>query len=236
MNVCGHAYAMNVGLSQLLVATEKIRTEATLDYGQQNSKTDFSGQHWLDDIIKGVTAGYSVTNYGASSVIYQKHSFNAGTHTDIADNDKDFSLYQLNGLYQKMYQHGQLLSLRLDAQRGFNNYLPSARQFYIGGMYSVRGYKESLLGGDSGYSMGLEYSVPVTKDKKTSAFAFMDHGQVFGDSAFDSHVLTSCGLGVRSNITKHIGAVVTLGVPLIKEINNTDVDSTRIHFMVSGQF
>lgn len=236
LNVRGHAYAMNVGLSQLLVATEKIRTEATLDYGQQNSKTDFSGQHWLDDIIKGVTAGYSVTNYGASSVIYQKHSFNAGTHTDIADNDKDFSLYQLNGLYQKMYQHGQLLSLRLDAQRGFNNYLPSARQFYIGGMYSVRGYKESLLGGDSGYSVGLEYSVPVTKDKKTSAFAFMDHGQVFGDSAFDSHVLTSCGLGVRSNITKHIGAVVTLGVPLIKEINNTDVDSTRIHFMVSGQF
>ena len=236
LNVRGHAYAMNVGLSQLLVATEKIRTEATLDYGQQNSKTDFSGQHWLDDAIKGVTAGYSVTNYGASSVIYQKHSFNAGTHTDIADNDKDFSMYQLNGLYQKMYQHGQLLSLRLDAQRGFNNYLPSARQFYIGGMYSVRGYKESLLGGDSGYSVGLEYSVPVTKDKKTSAFAFMDHGQVFGDSAFDSHVLTSCGLGVRSNITKHIGAVVTLGVPLIKEINNTDVDSTRIHFMVSGQF
>ena len=236
LNVRGHAYAMNVGLSQLLVATEKIRTEATLDYGQQNSKTDFSGQHWLDDAIKGVTAGYSVTNYGATSVIYQKHSFNAGTHTDIADNDKDFSLYQLNGLYQKMYQHGQLLSLRLDAQRGFNNYLPSARQFYIGGMYSVRGYKESLLGGDSGYSVGLEYSVPVTKDKKTSAFAFMDHGQVFGDSAFDSHVLTSCGLGVRSNITKHIGAVVTLGVPLIKEINNTDVDSTRIHFMVSGQF
>ena len=103
-------------------------------------------------------------------------------------------------------------------------------------MYSVRGYKESLLGGDSGYSVGLEYSVPVTKDKKTNAFVFMDHGQVFGDSAFDSHVLTSCGLGVRSNITKHIGAVITLGVPLIKEINNTDVDSTRIHFMVSGQF
>lgn len=236
LNVRGHAYAMNVGLSQPLVVTEKTRTEATLDYGQQNSKTDFSGQHWLDDTIKGITAGYSVTNYGTSSVIYQKHSFNAGTHTNIADKDKDFSLYQLNGLYQKMYQHGQLLSLRLDAQRGFNNYLPSARQFYIGGMYSVRGYKESLLGGDSGYSVGLEYSVPVIKDKKTNAFVFMDHGQVFGDSAFDSHVLTSCGLGVRSNITKHIGAVVTLGVPLIKEINNTDVDSTRIHFMVSGQF
>lgn len=48
--------------------------------------------------------------------------------------------------------------------------------------------------------------------------------------------LDAGGLGVRSNITKHIGAVVTLGVPLIKEINNTDVDSTRIHFMVSGQF
>lgn len=236
LNVRGHAYAASVGLSQPLVVTEKTRTEATLDYGQQNSKTDFSGIHWLDDTIKGVTAGYSVTNYGDSFIVYQKHSFNAGRHTNIEDKEKDFSLYQLNGLYQKLYQHGQMLSLRFDAQRGFNNYMPSARQFYIGGAYSVRGYKESLLGGDSGYSAGLEYAVPITTDKRTSVFGFIDHGEVYGDSAFDDHILTSCGLGVRTTLAKKFGASVTLGRALKTELNGSDVSKTRIHFMFSGQF
>lgn len=236
LNVRGHAYAASVGVSQPLVVTEKTRTEATLDYGQQNSKTDFSGVHWLDDTIKGVTAGYSVTNYGNSSIVYQKHSFNTGTHTDIYDKDRDFSLYSLNGMYQKAYQHGQSLSVRFDAQRGFNNYMPSARQFYIGGMYSVRGYKESLLGGDSGYSVGLEYAVPVTDDKRTNVFGFVDHGEVYGDSAFEDHILTSCGLGVRTTIAQKISATVTLGLPLLRDINSTEVSKTRIHFMLSGQF
>ena len=236
LNVRGHAYAASVGVSQPLVVTEKTRTEATLDYGQQNSKTDFSGVHWLDDTIKGVTAGYSVTNYGNSSIVYQKHSFNTGTHTDIYDKDRDFSLYSLNGMYQKAYQHGQSLSVRFDAQRGFNNYMPSARQFYIGGMYSVRGYKESLLGGDSGYSVGLEYAVPVTDDKRTNVFGFVDHGEVYGDSAFGDHILTSCGLGVRTTVAQKISATVTLGLPLLRDINSTEVSKTRIHFMLSGQF
>ena len=236
LNVRGHAYAASVGVSQPLVVTEKTRTEATLDYGQQNSKTDFSGIHWLDDTIKGVTAGYSLTNYGTTSIVYQKHSLNFGTHTDIEDKDKDFSLYQANGLYQKMYEHGQLLSVRMDGQVGFNNYLPSARQFYIGGAYSVRGYKESLLGGDSGYSVGLEYSVPVTTDKSTNVFGFVDHGEVYGDSAFGDHVLTSMGVGVRAAFAKKINASLTLGCPLIRDINGTEVSKTRLHFMVSGQF
>lgn len=236
LNVRGHAYAASVGISQPLVVTEKTRTEASLDYGQQNSKTDFSSVHWLDDTIKGVTAGYSITNYGDSSIVYQKHSFNGGTHTDIYDKDKDFSLYQLNAMYQKLYQHGQMFSVRLDAQRGFNNYMPSARQFYIGGAYSVRGYKESLLGGDSGYSVGLEYAVPVSPDKRTNVFTFIDHGEVYGDSAFEDHILTSCGLGVRTTLAKKINASVTLGLPLLKELNGTEVSKTRIHFMVNGQF
>ena len=52
-----------------------------------------------------------------------------------------------------------------------SSYLPSAEQFYIGGAYSVRGYKESLLGGDHGVAVSLEYSVPIAK--AVSAFTFM---------------------------------------------------------------
>lgn len=236
LNVRGHAYAASIGISHPLVVTEKLRTEASLDYTQQNSKTDFAGMHWLDDTVKNITASYAMTNYGLSSILYQKHGFMFGTHTNIDDKDRDFSLYQVNGIYQKLYKHGQMLSLRFDGQIGFNNYLPSARQFYIGGAYSVRGYKESLLSGDSGYSIGLEYAVPITRNKQTNLFAFLDYGAVYGDSSFDDHILAGYGIGIRSSLTKHIEASVALGMPLRRHLNGTEQSKTRIHAALSGRF
>ena len=76
---------------------------------------------------------------------------------------------------------------------------PSSRQFYIGGAYSVRGYKESILSGDHGYALGVEYAVPIF-NKQKNAFCFWDYGAVYGDSSFDDHILTSVGLGIKSTI------------------------------------
>ena len=106
----------------------------------------------------------------------------------------------------------------------------------VGGAYSVRGYKESLLGGDSGYSVGVEYAAPIRDDKTASLFGFIDHGAVYGDSAYGDHILTSMGVGVRAAFAKKINASLTLGCPLIRDINGTEVSKTRLHFMVNGQF
>lgn len=235
LGVRGHAYSASLGVIVPTAVTEKRREELTLDYTRQNSKTDFASEHWLDDTIKGATLGYAITDYGTSSIVYQRHALTTANYANIAGEDSNLSLYQLSGLYQKIYGHGQLLSLRLDAQRGFNNYLPSAKQFYIGGAYSVRGYKESLLSGDSGYSLGLEYSMPLGT-RTVNGFLFLDHGSVYGDSAFDDHQLTSCGVGVRATIAQKISGSLTLGIPLVRELNGTTHSKTRLHFVVSGQF
>ena len=236
LNIKGHSNAYGVSLIQPLVVTENLRTEATLDYGYQNSQTDFLGIHWVDDTVKSYTAGFSMTNYGASSIIYQKHNFRIGDSEDIAGENENFSKYFFNGFWQKMYNAGQMLSARLDAQWSPDDYLLSAEQFYIGGMYSVRGYEESYLGGDSGYSASLEYSVPLDKAKTTSAFCFFDYGAVYGDSAFDDHVLAGTGIGIKSTIDRKIYTSLTLGIPLMRDINGDEVDKTRIHFMLNGQF
>lgn len=177
-----------------------------------------------------------MTNYGASSIIYQKHNFRIGDSEDLAGENENFSKYFFNGFWQKAYRAGQMLSARLDAQWSPDDYLTSAEQFYIGGMYSVRGYEESYLGGDSGYSASLEYSVPLDKAKTTSAFCFFDYGAVYGDSAFDDHVLAGTGIGIKSTIDRKIYTSLTLGIPLMRDINGDEVDKTRIHFMLNGQF
>lgn len=236
LDVEGDSTAYGVSLIQPLVVNEAMRTEVALEYSHQNSQTDFLGIHWIDDTTDSYTASFSMTNYGNSSVIYQKYGYRVGSSENITGYTKDFSKYTFNGFWQKAYAGGQMLSARLDGQYSSDDYLPSAEQFYIGGMYSVRGYEESYLGGDSGFAASIEYSVPIDKSKKTSVFTFFDYGSVFGDSAFDDHTLAGTGIGVRSTIAQKIYASLTLGIPLISDPNEDKIDSTRIHFMLNGQF
>lgn len=235
-DVKGHSNMYGISLTQPLRITEKLRTEAALEYTHQNSQTDFLGSNWIDDTTNAWTASYAMTNYGDSSVVYQKHSYRIGGTKNALGDTTDFNKYLFNGIYQKAYKHGQMLSGRLDAQRSSKNYLSTGEQFYIGGMYSVRGYKESLLGGDHGYAASIEYSVPITKDHTASIFTFFDYGSVFGDSALDDHILAGTGLGVRATIDKNIYTSLVLGVPLQRDLNGTEVSKTRLHFMLNGQF
>ena len=237
LDVDGHAYSASVGLVQPLKVTEELRTELGLSYNQQNSKTDFSGMDWVDDTIKDGNLYYSVTNYGDTSVFYRRHGITAGRSENILNKTRDYTLYQGNLLYQKAYKNRSVLNIRLDGQIAGNHYMPSSRQFYIGGAYSVRGYEESFLGGDHGYAASIEYSFPATAwDDKSDMFLFYDYGAVYGDSAFDDHILSSVGLGLKTNITDKIYASVTVGFPLERHINGTKVSKTRTHFMLNGQF
>lgn len=185
MDVRGHSTAYGVSFTQPLRVDEKMRTEAMLEYGRQNSQTDFLGIHWVDDTINAYTASLAMTNYSDTSVVYSRHAYRFGNWDNIDAVSKNFGKYFFNSFFQKAYAHGQMLSGRLDFQFSSTNYLPSAEQFYIGGVYSVRGYEESKLGGDSGYSASLEYAVPMDDDKKVTAFTFFDYGSVHGDNAFE---------------------------------------------------
>ena len=242
----GHANSYAIGFVQPVLVNETTRSEVSLDYNRQNSKTDWLTPriNMVDDKVQDVTLGYSLTNYGASHVFYQKHSYVRGYSKQEADmgtgsepSNKHFGFYKFNGMYQKLYQAGQMWNLRADAQWSGSDGMVSSRQFYMGGMYSVRGYKENFLGGDSGFTFSAEYAVPVI-NKNTSAFTFFDYGHVYGNGQSDDqhNVLASVGLGLRSTINQYCSAALTLGIPLQREFSAEKVSSTRLHFIVSGQF
>lgn len=242
----GHANSYAIGFVQPVLVNETSRSEVSLDYNRQSSKTDWLTPriNMVDDKVQDVTLGYSLTNYGASHVFYQKHSYVRGYSKQEADmgtgsepSNKHFGFYKFNGMYQKLYQAGQMWNLRADAQWSGSDGMVSSRQFYMGGMYSVRGYKENFLGGDSGFTFSAEYAVPVI-NKNTSAFTFFDYGHVYGNGQSDDqhHILSSVGLGLRSTINQYISASLTLGIPLQREFVSETASKTRLHFIVSGQF
>ena len=241
----GHANSYAIGFTQPIVVNETTRTELSLDYNRQNSKTDFmpAGTRFniADDSVQDFSLGFAMTNYGASHVFYQKHSYVRGysesTPDMSAQNSQNFGFYKFNAMYQKLYKAGQMWSLRADAQWSGSEGMVSSRQFYMGGMYSVRGYKENYLGGDSGFTFSAEYAVPVI-NKNTSAFTFFDYGHVYGNGQSDDqhNVLSSVGLGIRSTINQYCSASLILGIPLQREFSAEKVSKTRLHFIVNGQF
>lgn len=241
----GHANSYAIGFTQPIVVNETTRTELSLDYNRQNSKTDFmpAGTRFniVDDSVQDFSLGFAMTNYGASHVFYQKHSYVRGYSESTPDmsvqNSQNFGFYKFNAMYQKLYKAGQMWSLRADAQWSGSEGMVSSRQFYMGGMYSVRGYKENYLGGDSGFTFSAEYAVPVI-NKNTSAFTFFDYGHVYGNGQSDDqhNVLSSVGLGIRGTINQYCSASLILGIPLQREFSAEKVSKTRLHFIVSGQF
>ena len=233
LEVRGHSYAYDLFVTNPVVTSETVRSEIGLDYGYQHSRTDFLGMPWVDDTVQTLQAFYDQLDYGRSTIWYQKHAYAIGK-AQTMQGDRNFGKYNMNGLFRKHFAHGQSWTMRVDGQLSSTQYLPSAEMFYIGGMYSVRGYTESLLGGDGGLSMGLEYSVPVTKG--IEAYLFLDGGRVWGSSAFGDRSLAGTGFGLKGSLGAHAYLNVGLGFPLIRTVNEVEQSRARVHFSFNSQF
>lgn len=236
LDVRGHATAYGVSITHPVITNETVKAEVGVDYTWQNSQTDFMGMDWIDDTVQGMSFFYDQIAYGRTTVFYQRHAYRFGNYQDITGSDRSFGKYTLNTLYQKVWSAGQMLTARIDGQLSSTQYLPSAEQFYIGGVYSVRGYTESLLSGDSGVMGSVEYAVPLTPTKETSAYVFLDGGYVWGDSAYDDQSLIGAGFGVRTSLNDHLYFNVSMGFPLIHTVNDEEQSRARVHFSFNSQF
>ena len=244
-SIKGHANSYGIGVTQPLYVDERMRSEVSFDYNHQNSTSDLvlQGTRFsiVDDTVKDFTLAYAQTNYGQSHIIYQKHSYVFGNSNSSPEmslsSSRDYGFYKFNGIYQKAYTNNHLLNVRADAQWSSTKGLVSARQFYMGGMYSVRGYKENYLGGDSGFVLSTEYQVPVF-DNNTAAFTFFDYGHVYdnGQSADADRILASVGFGIKATINNKYSGTLSIGLPLRRDFQSEKVSKSRWHFMISGLF
>jgi len=244
INTKGHSTAYTMALRQPWVVNETTRSEVGLEFAHQSANTYLEGIQedyatLIDDLIRDLNVYFSHTSYGKSHFFYQKHSYAAyGKYSSGTARNNDVSsmhYYKLNTYYQKAYQHRQAINIRFDAQKTWNDNFPSSREFFAGGMNSVRGYKESSVSGYSGYLISAEYQVPISKDFRHNAFVFHDYANV-SDDKFSDRVLQSVGVGIKSNWSKHVYSTLTAGFPLRKDLNADHVSGVRINYMISGTF
>ena len=240
--VKGHASSVMATLTQPLYVSEKVKVEALLSGNYQHSVTDIAGAQLINDTFKDITAGLAVTNYGKQWALYQKHSVmfgnwnNDAITTATAGSSSHYTIYNFLGLYQYAGKAGQLFNFRASAQWSGGGNLRPSRQFFLGGVYSVRGYEENVIGGDSGFCVSAEYAVPVTKDRAVSLYEFVDYGSLFGEDKPRNHTLLSVGAGVRARFKKTAYLDLAVGFPLKRRLDGDRAGRTRIHLTASVTF
>lgn len=240
--VKGHASSVMATLTQPLHVTEKVKVEALLSGNYQHSKTDIAGAQLINDTFKDITAGLSVTNYGKQWALYQKHSVmfgnwdNDAITTATAGRSSHYTIYNFLGLYQYAGKAGQLFNFRASAQWSGSDNLRPSRQFFLGGVYSVRGYEENTIGGDSGFCVSAEYAVPVTKNRVLSLYEFVDYGSLFGEDKPRNHTLLGVGAGIRARFKNTAYLDLAVGFPLKRKLDGDRAGRSRIHLSASVTF
>ena len=237
LGVEGRSNSFSVTWRAPFRVTERSRHEAGLQYVHQTTKTDFDhgAVPYVDDRIQRVIPYVSFTHYGKDSVFYHKHSFVVARRRDIEGDSDTAKLYRISSFWQKRNTNGQFWQARLDGQLGSSDSLAASDRFFIGGVNSVRGYEEGFIGGSRGLSAGLEYHIPVDKEKRFFVYPFFDWGVVSGYAAPEHNKLMSAGLGLEARY-KHLYSTLTVGFPFKKDFYDDKVSSARVDFSLSAAF
>jgi len=240
LGVEGKAHSISAALRIPFYVNQHSRYETGLQFVRQESKTDFGTKlderiRWVDDKITRWTPYISFIHYGDNQLFYHRHSVAFSRRDDVGNNRNTAAIYKFDSFYQRRFSNAQTFNFRFDGQITSKKSLGSSDRYYIGGVNSVRGYEESFMGGEKGLSGGLEYQIPVTKDKRLRIFPFFDFGYVSGGSIVNEKMICSTGLGITASL-KFATANLTWGIPLTKHFEGEHVKSSRLHFSVNGFF
>ena len=150
--------------------------------------------------------------------------------------DSRFFSWRGQGQYVRLLARDSLLVVRTDMQFADRGLLP-LEQFRIGGLNSVRGYRQDLLFTDNGLFLSTEVRLPLVRVEEVEGVLqivpFVDFGVGWNSSDFpepDPNTLVGVGLGVLWQMSDRLSARFDWGIPLM------DVNSERKTLQENGLY
>lgn len=237
LDVLGHSSDTGLTLTHPLTVRDKYQLNARLEWHKKQSDNYFSGYRILDTSVKEVVAGVDIQARQGDGIWYIRNDFTRGDTDVLGADRRNFYKFNFSAIRQQALPGGRVYLFRLSGQVTGDRLLPSAEQFTLGGMASVRGYPEGFLSGDKGYFISAELQFPLTKTEKTHGLVFFDHGGSFaykgnGQGVDHNDFLTSIGCGVMANLGQSVTAKLVLGVPVGRHGNYTQ--GGRVHFLLQS--
>ncbi|MGB7378472.1 MAG: ShlB/FhaC/HecB family hemolysin secretion/activation protein [Rivularia sp. (in: cyanobacteria)] len=180
------------------------------------------------------------TQQNALEVIAFRSQFSAGldafdstTNKPIPETgefvpDSRFFAWQGQGQWIRVLAADTLLLVRANAQLSDKGLL-SSEQFILGGLGSVRGYRQNQLLADNGVFASAEVQLPILRTGKNKSaptgilqiIPFFDIGTAWNNSGIenaDTSTLVSLGMGLQWRDRNDFSARLDWGIPL----NNVD--------------
>jgi hemolysin activation/secretion protein len=191
----------------------------------ENGETKISAirffQDWTKRTRKDVLAARSQLSAGVDL-------FDATVNDDAPDGKFVSWRGQVQWLRQLKSSSNINLLLRSDIQLSTDD-LVSLERFSLGGVDTVRGYRQDSLLGDSGILTSAEVRIPFYRwsqnQSSLSAVPFVDFGTTWSNSDDESQekdTVASLGLGLRLDIFDTLNARLDYGIPLIEVKDNDD--------------
>lgn len=167
------------------------------------------------------------TSRNSQEVIAARSQFSLGTgafNATINDTAPDSRFFAWRGQAQWVRQLSpdSLLLIRGDVQLASTTLLAS-EQFGLGGINSLRGYRQDFLLRDNGALASVELRLPVLRVSEWNSVLqvtpFVDVGTAWNNSSDrdenDNNTLASVGLGLRWSQGNNFTAGVEWGIPLV---------------------
>ena len=233
MDMKANSNDVALSLTHPLNVTMLSKTDLFFELHKKWSDTEYSGMELADNDTKTMKIGFSNRKFDEHGIWFAMASVTGYRSNDnTKDKKKNGSYYNAYLMRRQNISDDRYLQFRLTGQYTAHQELPSTEQFTLGGMSSVRGYKESTLSGDKGWSLGLEYGFPVSPDHKTwRGFVFLDYGVAYNNFSTEPTraYIGAAGFGFEYGKGGWYGKVA-LGFPLAKSDNTPDDSDTRVNF------
>ena len=152
--------------------------------------------------------------------------------------DSEFLAWNLQAQYLRLLSPDITLVLRSHFQLA-NDDLLVEEKYSLGGVFSVRGYRQDALLGDNGLFNSAELRInliPIPQwETSLQLTPFVDFGKVWssGNQTYDKNTLVSVGVGLRLEVRDDFAARLDWGIPLVDKSNNGNtLQEEGIYFSV----
>ena len=192
-------------------------------------------QEWTSRSQNSVIAARSSFSFGLD--ILDASDFSPPSASDLPDADGTFFAWlgQFQWAYRlpKGYRATQLI-FRTDVQLSPDP-LPSLEKFAVGGIRTVRGYRENQLVRDNGLVSSIEFRIPIYRDPLghdlLELAPFADFGHSWNEeNTLSPKTIASLGLGLRWQLSERVFVAAYWGGRLrkVKRVGN-DIQNNGWH-------
>lgn len=254
LNIVGNSYYLDFTFSQPIIfkPTQELAFGITFSY--QHSQTELLGDNFPfspnensrgEANISALRFFQEFIQRNPMDLLALRSQFSLGVDVfgaTIDDDDPDtrFIAWRGQAQYVKLLAPATILILRSELQFA-NDSLLAQERFSLGGLNSVRGYRQNFLLTDSGIFASAEVKLPLASFANNEGILqfipFIDFGTAWNiDSEIniDSDTLVAVGIGLQLDLNDVFNARIDWGIPLIEVDSEPDtLQENGIYFSIN---